>query len=303
MSNSTLNTLPLGVYNAVVPKEGPRIIPVNVDLTSATSALVDLTNQQQSGKITNLQGVMVDNSLNPQEVTITAQISNQKLVIPPYSQAILPMFVVQTPKFIVASTGDLIIPVFFFNIPLGPCVWGNNGGFTFTGGKLLVSDPALEALIADLGGGAALNVNVVSGGGGGGSSVGSNDVIAVNQSQFKFNSTGTSRLNDHTPGSGQNYYFTQMSITLSGDATYTGGIEATITLKENSSGNQLFQQTYSIPGTATGVNQILANIVWASPLKQQGENDYPSISITYTGNIDASLTTGDLCIQLYGFIQ
>lgn len=153
----------LGSYNAMVPAEGPKVVPVIAQLQANQAVTIDLSQLQQQGKISFIQGLMVDNSLNAQPVTVTSQAFNQKILVPAGAQAVLPIFVINPPVFIAASTGGVNVPLFFFNIPLPAQVWNQgSAGFTFTGGSLNVIDTALSALISNLGGGNALAVNVVT---------------------------------------------------------------------------------------------------------------------------------------------
>lgn len=170
-SVQTQSELMIGINNAMVPKEGPKTIPVNVDLRTAVSALVDLTNQQMQQKISFIQSLWVDNSQNTAEVLIQADTSNQVLRIPAGAQVYTPILLPIPPRVTVSSVGAVIIPIQFLNVPMPYGAIGTPSPFSFgPGGELLVSDTALDNLIEDKGGGNALDVNVVYtvGGSGGG---------------------------------------------------------------------------------------------------------------------------------------
>ena len=153
----------LGAFNAMVPKEGPKVVPVTAQLAANASVVIDLTQIQQQGRISFIQGVMIDNSQNTQALTLLSQAFNQKVVIPPGAQAILPVFVINPPVFIASSGGGVNVPLFFFNVPLPAQVWNQGNAFTVNGaGNLQVTDVALDALISNLGNGNGLAVNVLS---------------------------------------------------------------------------------------------------------------------------------------------
>lgn len=171
MALQTQSELMIGINNALVPKEGPKTIPVLVDLRTASSALVDLTQQQMTQKISFIQTIFVDNSLNTESVSIQADTTNQILRVPAGVQAYLPILSPIPPRFIIATTGAVIVPIQFLNIPMPYGALGLDSQFAFgPGGELLVSDSALDALISDEGGGDGLGVNILNGSAGGGSS-------------------------------------------------------------------------------------------------------------------------------------
>src|SRR5579859_61724 len=132
-NNATINNLPFGVFNAMVPSEGPKIIPVSVDLTVNQSVLIDISPQQQSGKISFVQSVFVDNSNNSQPTLVNNPVTQVTLVVPPNSQALLPIFVGNPPKLVVSSTGGVSIVVALLNILVSATVWGGSSQFRFSG--------------------------------------------------------------------------------------------------------------------------------------------------------------------------
>lgn len=153
-----------GTSNQTVPKEGPKVVPINVDLTTGAAVLVDLVVDVEMGIISFVQGVFIDNSENTESITVSTETVNQSVTLEAGAQGFVPLFASNTPKFTFQSAGAVVVPVFFYNVPLPACVW--KGGLVnsplFDGnGALVVSDAALEALIANEGLGAALNVNVL----------------------------------------------------------------------------------------------------------------------------------------------
>lgn len=219
--NQQINTI-LGSYNAMVPNEGPKIIPVSAQLGVNPSVLLDFSQLQQQGKISFIQGVMVDNSANASPLTIQSQTMNQKVVIPANAQAILPLFVTNPPIFLVSSAGGVNVPLFFFNIPLPAQVWGGNTAFTFVGGSLQVTDPILEALITSLNGANGLNVNVISGG-----FAGPNNPLSI----ASVTSTGATTLNGTAAAAGTHKYLTGFDVSLSGNAALAAAAEISVQLQ------------------------------------------------------------------------
>lgn len=167
------NFLNLGIFNGLVPKDGPRVIPITVDFTTQQTWMLDLTQQTALKIVGYIQCVFVDNSQNGETISIQTQTVRQTVVIPPYSQAFVPLLLVDGPVVNLSSAGGIPIMLHFLNVPMPLEVWSVRVApvFSFTdNGYLQVSDPALEALIMDPDGGAGpgLAVYDLAGGGGGG---------------------------------------------------------------------------------------------------------------------------------------
>lgn len=288
--NQQVNTI-LGAYNAMVPSEGPKIIPINAQLGVNASVLLDFSQLQQQGKISFIQGVMVDNSANAQPLTIVSQTMNQKTVIPANAQAILPVFVTNPPIFIVSSAGGVNVPLFFFNIPLPAQVWGGNSAFTFVGNSLQVTDPLLEALISNLNGVNGMNVNVVSGGFAG----------PNNPSNLLMLSTiGATGSNLSTAAAaGQHLYLSGWEITASGDSTLLAAGEISMILTWNGGGANIAQVIAFFP---TAVPTAAPSVQWISaeqlvnPIKSPGLAD--QVKITFAG---VGLNAGHILVNIFGF--
>lgn len=282
-----------GVYNAMVPKEGPKIIPVSAQLLAPnTSVLLDFSSLQQQGKISFIQGVMVDNSGNASPLTIQSQTMNQKIVIPAGAQAILPLFVTNPPVFLVSSVGGVQVPLFFFNIPLPAQVWNAANAFTFTGGSLVVSDPLLEALISNLNGGNGLNVNIVSG-----LFAGPNNPSSLLASVA---STGAATINGTAVGGGLHCYLTGFDLRLTGNAALLAAAEIPIQLQWLVAPNALIWSGLAFVPTAAPasalVNELIGSADFTVPLKSPNLAD--SVRVVIGG---VALTAGHFILNAQGF--
>lgn len=283
----------LGTYNAMVPKEGPKIIPVSAQLLAPnTSVLLDFSSLQQQGKISFIQGVMVDNSGNTAALTIQSQTMNQKIVIPAGAQAILPLFVTNPPIFIVSSIGGVQVPLFFFNIPLPAQVWNAANAFTFNGGSLVVSDPLLEALISSLNGGNGLNVNVVSGG-----FAGPNNPLPFISSVA---STGAATINGTAVSAGLHAYLTGFDIGLTGNSALAAAAEINIQLQWLVAPNALIWSGLAFVPTAAPAGAapllLIGRADFTVPLKSPNLGD--SVRIVIGG---VALSAGHFILNAQGF--
>ena len=115
------------VFNAQIPKEGPKAVPLTADFSAHSSYDINflLTMAQQFMSI--IQGVYVDNSANGHEVSITVGTINQLVKCPANSQGYFPLFV---PKNAVITVSDPSgastskVAFIFYNIPMPAAVWG-----------------------------------------------------------------------------------------------------------------------------------------------------------------------------------
>jgi hypothetical protein len=136
--------------NMQLPKEGPRCVPARLPFTGINTSLeIDAGQLYSLGKLSVIQGVFIDNSLSSSTMILQTGIAGQVVVCPPKAQGYFPVFVPNPAKLIATSTYANTQTIYFYNIPIPPCVWSvGSMGFIFDGnGYLLVSDPALDALI------------------------------------------------------------------------------------------------------------------------------------------------------------
>jgi hypothetical protein len=112
-----------GVANVVVPAGGPKVVPVLVDFTSVASVLLDGQSIVSQGKIEYLQGVFIDNSANINNLTLTMSTTNQIIMCPKKSQGYFTIMVPDPPQIVAATPIGLIVPMFFYNVPIQPAVW------------------------------------------------------------------------------------------------------------------------------------------------------------------------------------
>lgn len=287
--NQVVNSI-LGAYNAMVPKEGPKVIPITAQLGVNTSVLMDFSQLQQQGKISFIQGVMVDNSANTAALTIQSQTMNQKIVIPPNSQAILPVFVTNPPIFLISSIGGVNVPLFFFNIPLPAQVWGGNSAFTFAGGSLVVSDPLLEQLITNINGTNGLNVNIVSGGFGG-PYVPVQILTAI--------TAGAAIVNGTVSGLANHMYATSFDLSVTGNATLAAAAEIALTLEWQSTSAILWTGNAYVPAAipaSSTIGNVIVHCDFTVPVKSPALADGLKIII---GGI--ALVTGHFNVNAIGF--
>ncbi len=111
--------------NILEPEGGPRAIGFQLDFVNFQRNIIDFTYSYENTNFKQVMGVFVDNSANPQTLTIQAnQNPFENIVVPPYSQGTFPIIAPIRPKFTLSSSGSVIIGVIFTNFPMSLCVWG-----------------------------------------------------------------------------------------------------------------------------------------------------------------------------------
>lgn len=112
------------ISNGTVPKEGPKalsmIAPFDVNNASFTLNLT-LTQSQQFMSI--IQSLFCDNSANADPVTFTSVELGQQIIIPPLSQAYLPLLFAKNGTLVIASAGQVSVPFILLNVPVAAAVW------------------------------------------------------------------------------------------------------------------------------------------------------------------------------------
>lgn len=113
------------VYNAQVPKEGPKAVAVTAPFDGGTTPSFDvnlfLTQSQQYMSM--VQAFFCDNSDNPNDVFVTPSVINQRIRIPPQCQCYLPILCPKNAVINLASNGQANVQFIFVNIPLPGFLW------------------------------------------------------------------------------------------------------------------------------------------------------------------------------------
>lgn len=112
-----------GIANVVVPAGGPKVVPVNVDFTGVAQVLLDGSALVQQGKIEYLQGVFIDNSTNINNLSLTMSTTGQVIICPKKSQGYFSIMVPDPPQIVANTPVGVVIPMFFYNVPIQPAVW------------------------------------------------------------------------------------------------------------------------------------------------------------------------------------
>jgi hypothetical protein len=113
-----------GVANIVVPKEGPKVGLCTADFSNAAQVEIDGQLAVDSGKISYIQGVYIDNSKNANPITLTMSTTNQIISCPAGYQGYFTILCPNDPTILAQTTqANVQIPLIFYNMPVQPAVW------------------------------------------------------------------------------------------------------------------------------------------------------------------------------------
>lgn len=278
--------LPQAVQNQQMPKEGPKAIPINVDFTQGQAITIDLSQSMIQSKISLVQSLYVDNSLNSVAVSFQVTGTNQIVTCPPNSQGFFPILAGIPTKILATSTSTTaLVPCFVLNMPMPAAVWNvQQSAFTFIGGALEVTDVALDAIATANG----LLVNPKL--------LGTNGYIPEFGGDLTF--TGSVAATGPTniiaaPGAGLAWYLKNLRLDITGDAAISGGAaELTVTIKDGTTA--IFTAIVNVPATSgTGPGQ---NIFSMDDLNLPSSTLNNALTIT----LSAALTTGKIVWNAVG---
>jgi hypothetical protein len=113
------------IANVVIPRGGPKAVPLNMDFSSATEQDVDLSQLVEQARIEYVQTVFIDNADNAAAVTLKTTLTNQRIICPAHSQGYFSILQPNNPvmNFSTTPAANLIVGVQFLNVPVQPAVW------------------------------------------------------------------------------------------------------------------------------------------------------------------------------------
>jgi hypothetical protein len=111
------------VFNQMMPREQPKTLPINFDFSVAASYYIDLTNVQQTAKISIIQAMFVDNSANGDDADFQFAVSNQIIKVPAGNQCYVMVIAPNPVKLWATSSGGVLVPVQFLNFPITNVFW------------------------------------------------------------------------------------------------------------------------------------------------------------------------------------
>lgn len=114
------------VYACAEPKKGSQVVSLDLNLVSNDTSIVDFTVSEFASVIEFIQSLYIDNSLNASSVTVLMDVTNQKITIPPNSQAYIKILGSERGKFTFTSAGGVTVPVQFCNFPTDTIIWSVN---------------------------------------------------------------------------------------------------------------------------------------------------------------------------------
>lgn len=282
----TLQYVDFPIFNALIPEEGPKVVPFNFDWQTSPSYAVDLQNQQARAVITMVQTIWIDNSLNDFPVSIRFDVVGQNLKAPPRWQGYFPVMVSNPPRFVVSSAGSTAsTQISLMNVPFPGAAWSSlqaNGRYD-SNGNLLVSDVILESGVQ--GGHYQSDMYVRSN---------SDGTLPLFKSCFPSFVSATAAGNTlirAAGGANINQVFNAIDITLTGNAALAAPGNLTIQLREGAT-TVLTQWIVSLPAVA---NTVIIPVCQLSGIQTLTFALNQALNL----NLSAALTAGSCNVNLY----
>lgn len=227
------------VFGALIPKEGPRSIPLSLDFTTQQSYVVDLTVPVQQKQISLIQSVFIDNSQNSTPVSAVCNQTGQKVVCPPNAQGVFPLLAPNPPVITFSSIGAVVVQAQLLNIPYQPQVWPAQKFLnSYDGnGYLYVDDPNIASVVSN--GNLKTIVNITDA---------SDKIRPYYGGSYAYQgnfSTGTQTLITGAPYS----FITQIFADFSSDATLATAGRVSVSLTDNNGAVTLWSKQVYLPST------------------------------------------------------
>lgn len=135
-----------GIYNALVPPEGPKSVNIPLDFSENAAFLIDFTLAYMKTSLSVVQTLWIDNFANDEPVLVSVDNTGQTIEVPASSQGSFPVIAAIRPKITVASAGTALVKTLWLNVPLPGVVWYASGATTVTLGGVGIRDNSLEVL-------------------------------------------------------------------------------------------------------------------------------------------------------------
>lgn len=132
----------LDIRNNRFPCEGPKAVTLLLDFSQAPSFTVNLSDLVTQSKISEIQTAFVDNADSSFPLIIVCDVTQQRVIIPPNSQAYIAVLNL-TPSFTVSSSSVLKIKLHFLNIPCTNCVWSASASGAVPNNVFVTNSPLL----------------------------------------------------------------------------------------------------------------------------------------------------------------
>jgi len=267
-------------FNGLVPKEGPRAVPIPLlNLTANPSQSFDFLLAQEQTRISMVQCIWVDNRQNTVPLQIAWDGVGMVTRIPARYQGFVPVLVLNPPKFTVTCPGGVAAQMTLLNVPMPAFLWATENVIpTYdSNGNLLVSDALLDAAIS------GSKVQVAN------SVRGNSDVQQPEFCSDKwFTGTraaaGVTTIMTGAPG----FYVTHFELGFTGNATLAAAASVVVDIRDN--GVAIAQQDVFLPATGAAFALPLIRIMGSEHLNYISPNNAANLQV----NLGTALSAGAL---------
>ena len=122
MANGNLQRF--GVSNAVLPPEGPKAYPIELDFHDKDTHEIALGNEIVAERISYINGIYFDNRANANDVEVLVGGIQQRLRLPAGKCGYMPILFTDAASATFNSPiGDYTVQVIVLNTPVWPCLF------------------------------------------------------------------------------------------------------------------------------------------------------------------------------------
>lgn len=121
-------TLPVTVYTGGVPAEGPKVIPLALDFSTAPSFEFDIQMQLSLAQISCIQAIYVDNYDSAAPMIIELPSTQQRIVVPAGNQGFWPVLADLNGTIIFSSADTVPCRAHLLNFSAAQANWPEGGG-------------------------------------------------------------------------------------------------------------------------------------------------------------------------------
>lgn len=104
-------------------KEGPRTIPLILDFTANASYIIDISQLEQSGKMSMVQTMYIDLSGTDLALLITVRGTGQQIKAKGRTQGYYALLAPNPTSLTASQPGGVAVPIQLINVPIVGSVW------------------------------------------------------------------------------------------------------------------------------------------------------------------------------------
>jgi hypothetical protein len=119
-------SIAFGTFNGLAPDEGPKALPINVDMSVMTAQGIplDFFTEETTQQISFIQSIYIDNADNASAVTLTCNLTGHRIRVKANTQGFYPLCCTDQSRFVLNGTASAVtVRLQFLNVPVPIGQW------------------------------------------------------------------------------------------------------------------------------------------------------------------------------------